>query len=211
VSHRPSQRTTRLRNRLGALAAAAAISATALMAFVADSAAQAGAMGSGLPRTMTGEMITARGGTLARGTVLKSSTIFSTRVFRTDQDGFALATRNSADYPVLTTNGGVSWKIAGPALHVDAADGPAAVESVGVSGSTVDFAYGSGAIDVTSNGGTTWYQVFPEANVTAVVAGARGLAAYVQALNVQGLVTGTYQYVSIDGGRRWTLSNQIDG
>lgn len=197
--------------RLGALAACTVIGAGAVAVAGTDASAHGRTHGSGLPRTMTGQVIGARSGTLPRGTILKSSTIFSTRVFRTGRDGFALATRNAADYPVLSTDGGATWRIAGPALHVDAADGPASVQSVGVKGSTVDFAYGSGAIDVTGNGGATWYQVFPEANVTAVVAGARGLAAYVQALDVQGVVSGTYQYVSTDGGRHWTLSNEIDG
>ncbi len=165
-----------------------------------------------LPRTMTGQVIRAPHGTLPRGTALKSSTIFSTRVFHSDADGFALAHQGSADYPVLSRDGGRIWRIAGPALHVDAANGPAAVTSVGVKGSSVDYAYGSGTIDVTNDGGSTWYQVFPEGSVTAVVAGARGLAAYVQALNAQtGTVSAVVQYVSSDGGRVWTLSNEIDG
>jgi hypothetical protein len=196
---------------LGALAAAGAIGAAALTVSATDAGAHSRPAASALPRTMTGQVIKVRSGTQRPGTVLKSSMIFSTRVYSSDRHGFALANANSADYPVLTTNGGATWKIAGPALHVDAANAPATVASVGVSGAQTDYAYGSGAIDVTGNGGATWYQVFPEGNVTAVVTGAHGLAAYVQALNAQGIATGVYQYVSTDGGRRWTLSNQIDG
>jgi photosystem II stability/assembly factor-like uncharacterized protein len=203
-----------LRNRrsaLGALAVTGAIGAAALSGTAADASSPTRGAANALPKTMTGQVIKSRSGTLKPGSVLASKAIFSTRVFRTDRNGFALADSNGADYPVLTTNGGTTWKISGPALHVDAANAPAEVASVGVQGAKTDFAYGSGAIDVTNNGGSTWYQVFPEANVTAVVAGARGLAAYVQALNAQGVVSGVAQYVSTDGGRHWTLSNEIGG
>ena len=203
------------RLRVSSLAASASVCGlTALVLALPGSgaAAQPGPGMSPLPRTMTGQVIRPRSGTLARGTVLKPTTIFSNRIFSSAAHGFALATRNSADYPVLSTNGGHTWTIAGPALHVAAADAPAAVTSVGVRGPQVDYAYGSGTIDVTANGGGTWYQVFPEGNVTAVVAGARGLAAYVQALNAQtGAVSGIYQYISFDGGHHWTLSNELDG
>ena len=199
------------RSAMGRVAAAGAIGAAAMTMAVADASGHTRAAANAMPKTMTGQVIKARSGTLARGTALRSGTIFSTRVFRNDADGFALASQKQADYPVLSTNGGKTWTIAGPALHVDAANAPSAVASIGVDGAKTDYAYGSGAIDVTGNGGVTWYQVFPEANVTAVVAGARGLAAYVQALNAQGTVSGVYQYVSTDGGRHWTLSNEIDG
>ena len=66
-------------------------------------------------------------------------------------------------------------------------------------------------IDTTVNGGSTWYQVFPQGYVTAVVRGLRGIAAYVQVTNAKGQVIQTVQYVSTNGGASWKLSSQLGG
>lgn len=60
------------------------------------------------------------------------------------------------------------------------------------------FAYGSSAVDVTTDGGRTWWETFLGELVVAVVPGARNeLIAYVREHRAIG------QYVSHDGGRHW--------
>ncbi len=127
------------------------------------------------------------------------------RVFINDEIGFALAADDSATIPVRTTDGGRTWTVDGPQLHVDAADGPEAVDAVGIVSPSEEFAYGSSVVDVTTNGGRTWWEAFLGENVTAVVPGAHGLVALVQqsVSNSQLNPIVTWQYVSNDGGRHW--------
>jgi hypothetical protein len=135
-------------------------------------------------------------------------------VFANGRVGFALANDGQAQYPVLTTDGGRAWRLDGPQLHVDAADAPEAVTSVGVAGTRTFYAYGSSAVDVTTNGGRTWWETFLGELVVAVVPGPRReLIAYVQQSigrpTAEALVT--WQYVSSDGGRLWRYSTALDG
>jgi hypothetical protein len=67
-------------------------------------------------------------------TVVRSSAVFGDRVFLNAEEGVALANGDNAQYPALTTDGGRVWRIDGPPLHIDAADGPEAVGSVGIAG-----------------------------------------------------------------------------
>ena len=165
------------------------------------------------PRTLTGQPITPYRGTtrLSRGAVLASADIFSTRVLANATRGFALASESSADYPVLTSDGGRTWRIAGPVLHIAAADGPDGVSSVGVTGTDTYYAWGFNAVDVTSNAGASWFRVHPAGQVVAVVPGDRGLALYEQITDAESRVSATVQYVSTDDGRRWRLSDALGG
>jgi hypothetical protein len=63
------------------------------------------------------------------------------------------------------TNGGRLWRIDGPQVHVDAADGAEGVGYVGAGyvgagGPREFFAYRSFVVDVTTNGGHTWWETF---------------------------------------------------
>jgi hypothetical protein len=151
---------------------------------------------------------------VARGTAVNSSGVFTERVFANARVGFALANDDSAQYPVLSTDGGRKWRIDGPQVHIDAADGPEAVGFVGLA-STRDFvAYGSSAVDVTTDQGRTWWETLMGELVTAVVWQGNGLVAYVQnsVSNAHPLNPAvTLQYVSRDGGRHWNLSRSLGG
>jgi photosystem II stability/assembly factor-like uncharacterized protein len=158
---------------------------------------------------MTAHRLSPRHGAVSPGTVVRSSSLFGDRVFANSRDGFALAQGGTAQYPARTTDGGRTWRIDGPQVHVDAADAPEAVGSVGVAGARTFFAYGSSAIDTTSDAGRTWWQTFPSGFVVAVVRGRlpHELVAYVQ----RGNPVVTSQYVSRDGGRHWTYSAAMGG
>jgi photosystem II stability/assembly factor-like uncharacterized protein len=150
-----------------------------------------------------------RHGAVPRGTVVRSSSLVGNRVFSNSRDGFALANARQAQYPARTTDGGRTWRIDGPQLHVDAADGPEAVNSVGVVGARTLFAYGSSAVDVSTDAGQSWWETFLGALVVAVVPGrsSNELVAYVQ----QGSPAVTSQYVTRDGGRHWNYSTAMGG
>ena len=167
------------------------------------------------PKILTARVIEPPSGetNLPRGTAVPAKEIGTPRDFRNTEDGFALGGPFGSTYPVITVNGGATWRIAGPVLCNANADAAVGVESVAVVGPRLDVAYGDTAIDVNGNGegGKVWYQVVPEGEVVAVVAGFHGIAAYVQVTDAKNAVTGTIQYVSTDGGRRWTLSNALGG
>ena len=164
---------------------------------------------------LTAHRLRPRSGVAAPGTVVRSSSLFGDRVFANSRDGFALAQAGDAQYPARTTDGGRTWRIDGPQLHVDAADGPEAVGSVGDAAARTFFAYGSSVIDATSDGGRSWWQTFPSGFVVAVVRGRlpHELVAYVQrsASNAKASPVVTSQYVSRDGGRNWTYSGAMGG
>lgn len=150
----------------------------------------------------------------APGTVVRPSALFGTRVFRNSDEGIALANGDNAQYPVLSTDGGRVWRIDGPPLHVDAADGAEGVGSVGIAGARTFFAFGSSVVDVTTDRGRTWWETVLGEDVAAVITGYRNeLIAYVeQSVNNQHLNPAvTWQYVSRDGGRHWRHSTQFAG
>lgn len=165
------------------------------------------------PHRLTAHRLTSRPGAVAPRTTVSSSSIFSARVFASAHIGVALANDGSAQYPVVTTDG-AHWRIAGPQVHVDAADGPEGVGYVGVVSSRTFFAYGSSVVDVTTDRGRAWWETYLGELVTAVVPGpGGGLVAYVQQqLNSSGSASAvTWQYVSHDGGRRWIYSTALGG
>jgi hypothetical protein len=167
-------------------------------ALTASSAAASPAV----PKTVTATLITRQHGTLAPGTAVRSSTL-GQRVFTNANDGFALANTGGAQYPAATTNGGKVWKTDGPALHLDAAQAPLSVISLGAASDRTIYAYGTGqVVDTTSDGGKHWYRALFQGTAMAVVAGASGhLLAF-----IDGFTSGTAQYRSKNGGRTWTYA-----
>lgn len=166
------------------------------------------------PRHLTGGRMRPRPGwpTVAPGTIVKSADLFTDRVFANASDGFALANRGPAQYPVRSLDGGRSWRIDGPQLHVNAADGAEGVGYVGLVGARTFFAYGSSVVDVTTNAGRTWWETYLGELVVAVVPGPRNdLVAYVQQqLNNNSLSpAATWQYVSRDGGHHWSYTTAL--
>ncbi len=147
------------------------------------------------------------------GTELKQSAL-GTRVFANAKVGFALAAYKQATYPARTTDGGKVWRINGPQLHINAADAPEAVSFVGLTSSHTYYAYGAQVVDVTSNGGRTWWEAFLGEAVVAVSPGfGHDLLAYAQGgpHTSNDKDVPTWQYVSGDGGQRWHYSTVLGG
>ena len=150
----------------------------------------------------------------APGTVVPSSEVFGDRVFLNGREGVALADSGNAQYPALSTNGGRVWRIDGPPLHVDAADGAEAVGSVGIADPRTFFAFGSSVVDVTTDAGRTWWETYLGDDVVAVVPNLHNeLVAYVEhsVSNAHLNPAATLQYVSRDGGRQWRYSTDFAG
>jgi hypothetical protein len=147
--------------------------------------------------------------------VVRSSQLFGDRVFLNAREGVALANPGSAQYPALSVDGGRIWRIAGPQLHVDAADGAEAVAYVGIDTPSTFFAYGSSVVDVTTDRGRTWWETFLGEQVQALVPGGgrNELVAYVSQSEStrHSNPAATWQYVSFDGGRRWRFSTNFAG
>jgi hypothetical protein len=169
------------------------------------------------PRLLTAGRLRPRAGSgplEQPGTFVSPSSLFSNRVFVNAKLGFALANGDNAQYPAVSTDRGRQWRIDGPQVHVDAADGPEAVQFVGITGPRTFFVYGSSAVDVTTDGGRVWWETLLGEQVMAVVPGSAGqLVAYVeQSVSNQHLSPAvTWQYVSRDGGRHWRYSTSFGG
>lgn len=136
------------------------------------------------------------------------------RVFPDARHGFALATFRGATYPATTNDGGRSWRIDGPALHLPAAQAPLAVSEVGAAGAETYFAWGGSeggsAVDVTTDGGKQWWQALLGDVVVAVVSGQHGrLVAVAQAAPSSTPSAQTWLYASDDGGRNWRYQDQV--
>lgn len=130
------------------------------------------------------------------------------RVFVSSEDGVSMATGGSlggVTYPVATVNGGKTWRIDGPELHVQAANAPAVVTQVGAASPATYFIYGGlmggNSVNVTTDGGKQWYRAYLGGDVVAVVAtSSEDLYAYTGQPGV---------YSSNDGGMVWHYSTSI--
>jgi hypothetical protein len=165
------------------------------------------------PKTVTASKITRQRGTLKPGSTVSRSSL-GTRTFVSSGVGFALASAPEAQYPAGTTDGGKTWKTIGPALHVNAAQAPLAVLYLGAASKQTIYAYGGGqSVDVTNDGGKTWWRAFLGDEVAAVVPGSgHRLVAFAQALNgPSGVNAVTWEYVTKDGGHHWSYSTAIGG
>jgi hypothetical protein len=193
-------------SRTAAAALALAVSAAPLVSILtaaSDASTRSPATAAAPPRTVTARLITSGPRELARGSKVRSRTIFSSRVFTDATHGFALASPGDADYAVATGDGGKTWRIDSPALHLHAANAPLVVLYVDAVSRTSVFAWGGGqVIDTTSDGGRTWYQtLFPGTGPVAVVPGGAGsqLLAFVGSFSGPAI----WRYSSNDWGRTW--------
>ena len=98
-----------------------------------------------------------------------------TRAFANSRDGFAIGTPPGdlgATYPIATADGGKTWRIAGPILHIPAAQGALAVDAAGMSSPHVWYAWSDGntVVDVTPDAGKHWWQAFLPGQVLTVYA-----------------------------------------
>jgi hypothetical protein len=178
-----------------------------------------GREGAALPvRTISARLVHAgAGGGLQWGTKVGPG-FPGDRVFGNRSVGFALTQippAVGATYPVATTNGGGTWRTAGPPLYRVGAPAAADVNDVGIVGSALYVAWCgacSSTIDVTSDAGKKWWRAHMPGNVLAVLdrpAGREKLLAIVvghsgTAGGTRGVALWTYQ--SVDG-RRWTYSH----
>lgn len=160
------------------------------------------------PKVVRAARITRPAGTLAPGTVVQGRRVTGQRVFTDAHHGVALATVGSADYAVATSNGGRTWKTAGPALHLAAAQAPLAVAFIGAVNRKTVFAWGGGqVVDTTPDGGKHWYRTLFEVGVPVGVV--RGFSGRLIAFVGSSRSTGAWQYVSKDGGRTWHLQAKV--
>lgn len=179
-------------------------------------AATAAPRASSAPSSVSASLITRPAGALHRGTLVPSSAL-GLRVFPDAAHGFALADRAGAQYPAATRDGGATWRIDGPPLHVNAAQAPLVVTQVGAASRRTLFAWGGPgggpSVDVTSDAGAHWYRALLGDQVTAVVSGpGRRLIAFAQtAPPGGGAAAATWVYVSRNGGRSWHLSSSLGG
>lgn len=164
-----------------------------------------------VPSLVTAHRISTPKGALKPGKTVASARL-GVRVFTSASNGFALANVADAQYPAATSNGGKTWKIDGPPLHVNAAQAPLVVTQVGAHKRTY-FAWGGpgggNVVDVTPDAGAHWWQAFLGGLVLSVVATPNGhLVASVQS-PAAGSKAQNSVYVSKDGGHHWRLSTKF--
>jgi hypothetical protein len=149
---------------------------------------------------------------IRRGTLVPARYV-EARSFADPRYGFGLANVPDGEgFAAVTSDGGKTWQINGPVFFAPAADGAAGVSYTGIASPRLYFAYGSSAVDVTTDGGRQWWSAFLGEVVLAVVAQPGKLVAVVQQTpSGNGSMTAdTRVYVSTDGGRRWRYDNLLD-
>ncbi len=136
------------------------------------------------------------------------------KVFADAKHGFALfGDRFGRTLPVATANGGRVWRVVGPVLMAEVAQGALAVNRIGIAGPRTYFAYGDGSVvDVTTNGGKRWWRAVLGDLVPAVIATSGGLVAFAQEQTPrsdQTLHADVWVYRSTDGGRVWRADDLL--
>jgi hypothetical protein len=162
------------------------------------------------PPTVAATAIARVPNTLRPGHVVRSSTL-SHRVFVDNAHGFALANVSSAQYPAATANGGRTWRVNGPALHLNAAQAPLGVCEVGALDRRNYWAEGCGGqvVDTTNDGGKHWWRSLFEGGVLSVVSSGGRLLAFLESFTPGGSSATIQVYVSTDRGRNWQLESGL--
>ncbi len=103
----------------------------------------------------------------------------------------------------MTLNGGTTWRVNGPVFHIPAADAPQVVTQVGMTNGRTYYAwggpFGGNVVNVTSDGGKSWYQTFLGGLVLSVVSGGPHKLVAVAESGDGGSMAATWLYVSRDG------------
>ena len=160
-------------------------------------------------RTVTARPIARVPGTVRPGSAVGAGEL-GHRVFIDTLHGFALASIGQAQYPAATDDAGKNWRVSGPALHLDAAQGPLAVCEVGAVNQRIYFADGCGeVVDTTNDGGRHWWRTSFGGGSLAVVDNGGRLVALIEVLSNSSSTAATWVYVSSDGGRRWHYERHL--
>jgi hypothetical protein len=149
---------------------------------------------------------------LRRGTLVRNH-FSGTRSFATRRDGFALGSLSGSEggktYPLATTDGGKTWRIAGPIVNVPAAQAANDVAQSGVVNARTWFMCCglNSVVDVTTDAGRHWWGAALPAEVINVFAGnsrhARLIAIVRSSATAGHSSHRLWIYTSVDG-RRWT-------
>jgi hypothetical protein len=126
---------------------------------------------------------------------------------------FGLATFPSSTqtYPAISTNGGTTWKVDGPLLHVDALQGASVVASSGVLPPHGAYFWGRGGnlIWTTYDEGAHWWTAAFGAGVDDLSSRHGTFEAVVFGDQVRASALQRFLYVSTDSGRTWTVRRQL--
>jgi hypothetical protein len=146
----------------------------------------------------------------AAGTPVPKSDVTRTRTSASADLKFGLATfpASSQTYPVISTDGGRTWKVDGPLFHVDALQGASVITALGRLGSHGAYFWGRGAnvVWVTTDEGAHWWSSgFPDYGVHSVSARRGVLRAISLGQQFKNDKFEGYLYVSANSGQTWTL------
>ncbi|MDE3064752.1 MAG: hypothetical protein KGJ36_03680 [Acidobacteriota bacterium] len=168
-----------------------------------------------LPARVTGH-VTRRGGyadPVASGAVLTRAQLASlTAGDIIGRDGFALAILDGFEYPLVTHDGGATWRVAGLWFAGPWADGAAFASRMVTFSGRVAVAYDpSGVVYATRDAGAHWYGAYFPSTVMRVTAAPSAASVPPAALVVTIVRAGPHgavlsRYRSLDGGRVWTLA-----
>jgi hypothetical protein len=162
------------------------------------------------PPTVAATPIAPVSNTLKPGRVVRSSTL-GHRVFVDNAHGFALANVSEAQYPAATVNGGRTWRINGPALHLNAAQAPLVVCEVGALNRQTYWADGCGGqvVDTTSDGGKHWWRSTFEGGVLTVSSSGGRLLVFLESFTPNSTSATIQVYASTDKGRTWRYESAL--
>jgi hypothetical protein len=132
-------------------------------------------------------------------------------VFVDDAHGLALANVSGAQYPAATVNGGRTWRVNGPALHLNAAQAPLVVCEVGALNRQIYWADGCGGqvVDTTSDGGKHWWRSTFEGGVLTVVSSGGRLLALIESFTPNSTSATIQAYASTDKGMSWHYESAL--
>jgi hypothetical protein len=114
-------------------------------------------------------------------------------------------------YPIISTNGGTTWKVDGPLFHADALQGASVVVSSGVLPPSGAYFWGHGGnlIWFTYDEGAHWWNVAFGAGVDELSARNGIFEAVVFGAQVHSVALQRFVYVSTDAGKTWTVRRRL--
>ena len=133
--------------------------------------------------------------------------------FASERVGYALGGPLGSTYPLMTTDGGHSWFIDGPAFFLPVADGAAAVDALSVGKSNEAYAYGGGSsVDVTTDAGKRWWRAYLGQAVPALSGRGHDLWALAAGASISASGSAAppmLLYDSENGGRSWKYRSTL--